>query len=147
MGRVKYFLERALMGSAATKRSSQHQLCAKVCLECESACQLLIPHCLELGGRHAGPAHIGVLIDCAGVCMLAHQFLSRESAFSAAVCGACETICRACAADCESFVDEDPHMMACADACKRCAAWCHSMNDGLAWSATEGDGSAEREPT
>lgn len=113
--------------SHATIHITQFQQCAGICQECEEACQLLIPHCLEIGGKHAGASHIGMLIDCAALCGLTRGFIHRESSLYAEVCRACATVCEACAIDCESFIEDDHHMMACADACRRCATWCHSL--------------------
>ena len=97
--------------------------CAHVCHECKDACLELLPHCLELGGEHAEPAHIGLLLDCAQICNTAEEFMHRGSSRHEIICGACAQVCDACADDCEQFGD-DVQMSACAKACRRCAESC-----------------------
>ena len=101
--------------------------CIDSCRSCEQACASSVAHCLELGGKHAAPEHITLLLDCAGICATAGNFMVRGSHHSAHLCGECAEICDACGKSCEQFSD-DAMMRRCADACRQCAKACREMS-------------------
>jgi hypothetical protein len=101
--------------------------CAKTCHECKDSCLELVPHCLGLGGPHAEPAHIMLLLDCAQICNTAEEFLHRGSALHARICAACAAVCERCADDCERLAEGDRDMQKCAEICRRCAEMCDHM--------------------
>jgi hypothetical protein len=103
------------------------QRCLETCLECERACAATVPHCLELGGRHAAPEHIALLLDCARICHTAAAFMMHDSPRHARVCAVCAEICEACARDCERLAGDDATMRECAEVCRRCATECREM--------------------
>ncbi len=86
-----------------------------------------IAHCLQTGGKHAEPAHIRLLLDCAQICVTGADFMLRTSHFHREVCGVCSNICKACAEACSQMVQGDASMEQCAEACRRCAASCQKM--------------------
>lgn len=102
--------------------------CIENCQTCHEVCLEMVPHCLEMGGRHAEPEHIRLLLDCAEICQTSANFMLRGSDFHPQTCGVCAEICEACAADCETFTD-DPEMQRCAEICRTCAASCREMAD------------------
>jgi hypothetical protein len=102
------------------------ETCIRNCLDCHRTCLETISHCLKKGGRHAEPAHIGLLIDCAQICITSADFMIRGSDYHKATCGACATLCEACAKDCESMAD-DAAMKRCAETCRRCAESCRQV--------------------
>jgi hypothetical protein len=102
------------------------EACIRNCQDCHRICLETIPHCLKKGGRHADPAHIRLLIDCAQICATSADFMIRGSPLHKASCGACATVCAACAEDCEGMAD-DAAMKRCAEACRRCAESCRQM--------------------
>jgi hypothetical protein len=104
--------------------------CIKNCLECHSICVKTAMHCLEMGGRHAEPAHIRLLWDCADICRVSADFMLRGSDLHTRTCAACAEICERCAEDCERFGPEDKQMRACVDACRVCASSCRRMAEG-----------------
>ena len=110
----------------AQERSPHMQSCIDDCLECHSICLETVTHCLQMGGKHAEPRHIRLLLDCAEICQTSANFMLRSSDLHGHTCGVCATVCTACAEDCERFRD-DPQMMACAEMCRRCAASCQEM--------------------
>lgn len=110
-----------------THNSTRMQACIDDCLRCYSTCETTIAHCLDMGGAHAEPAHIRLLSDCARICLVAADFMVRQSAFHAQVCGLCAEICRECAADCERIDRSDPAMARCAAECRTCAESCEAM--------------------
>ena len=110
---------------AHTGVSNDMQLCIEVCQECHASCLETVMHCLSMGGPHATPAHIGLLLDCADACRLSADFMLRGSPRHARSCTLCAEMCEACAAECDRF--EDEFMKACAMVCRRCAASCREM--------------------
>jgi hypothetical protein len=113
----------------AGDRSPQMQTCIDDCLDCHSICLETVNHCLQMGGKHAGPRHIRLLLDCAEVCQTSANFMLRNSDLHRQVCGVCADVCIACAESCEQFRD-DAQMMACAEVCRRCAESCREMAHG-----------------
>ncbi len=100
--------------------------CIENCLTCHRLCLETVAHCLQMGGEHAAPAHIGLLLDCAEICQTSANFMIRGSAFHSRTCGVCAEVCARCAEDCERFGD-DQQMKDCAEACRRCAESCDRM--------------------
>lgn len=102
--------------------------CAKVCADCQVACEMNFHHCFKLveGGKkeHAKAMHLSV--DCAEFCTTSAKLTGRHSELAATACEACAKACDACAAECEKAADM-PEMKACAEACKKCAASCREM--------------------
>ena len=106
--------------------SQDMQRCIDECLSCFSICEQTIQHCLELGGKHASPAHIRTMQDCADICRTSAAFMMRGSPFHTRTCGVCAEVCRKCEEECRSMGD-DEMMKQCADACRRCAESCARM--------------------
>ena len=102
--------------------------CAKVCADCQVACEKNFHHCFKMveGGKkeHAKAMHLSV--DCAEFCTIAAKLSARKSELAVTACEACAKACDACAAECAKFPDM-PEMKACAEACKKCAASCREM--------------------
>lgn len=100
--------------------------CIKSCLDCFSSCEQTASYCVEKGGKHAEPAHVLLLRDCAGICELTAAFMARGSSYHKKSCGVCAEICQGCGDSCAKFPD-DVQMKACADVCRACAESCRSM--------------------
>jgi hypothetical protein len=109
-----------------TQADPEMQTCIQNCLACHSICLETVMHCLHQGGKHAEPAHIRLLMDCAEICQASANFMLRHSLFHIYTCDVCADICEACADDCEQFTD-DTLMQKCAEICRRCAASCREM--------------------
>ena len=112
--------------TTTTSLSREMQQCIDACDECRTACLATVAHCLEMGGKHAAPEHIRLLLDCAEICATSAGFMARGSDLHGDVCGVCADVCEACAENCESL-GGSPQMQACADACRRCAESCRQM--------------------
>jgi hypothetical protein len=108
------------------QRSPEMQQCIQNCLDCASICLESIPYCLEMGGRHAQPAHIRLLMACSEICKTSASYMLLDSPLHGRVCGVCAEVCAACARDCEQLGD-DSQMQACAQVCWRCAESCRDM--------------------
>ena len=106
--------------------SAEMQRCIQECRNCASICLETVQHCLKRGGKHAEPAHIRMLMDCAEICQASANFMQRGSPLHMQTCAACAEVCKACAEDCEHFKD-DEMMAACAQACRSCEASCRQM--------------------
>jgi hypothetical protein len=116
-----------MIGHATQNASVDMQKCIQNCLDCHRICLETITNCLQMGGKHADPAHIRLLIDCAEICQTSANFMIRGSALHGLTCGACAEICARCADECDRIGNNDVKMKACADACRRCAESCRQM--------------------
>ncbi len=101
--------------------------CLMDCGECAVACGQTAYHCLQLGGEHASVEHQGLLRDCAEICGLAVEFMSRSSRYAVQICRQCARICTACAESCDRLAKGDGQMTECADVCRKCAGSCERM--------------------
>ncbi len=114
----------------STSMSSEDMLiqqCISNCQDCHRICLETVAHCLEMGGSHANSAHIRLLLDCAQVCLLSADFMTRASSFHPQACDLCAAVCTACAESCEQLADDDEWMQTCAEMCRICADSCHEM--------------------
>ena len=114
------------MHKAMVMDNAKVKACIDSCRSCEQACASSVAHCLGLGGRHAAPEHITLLLDCASICAIAGDFMVRGSKHHSRLCGVCAEVCESCAKNCETFSD-DATMRRCADACRQCAKACQEM--------------------
>lgn len=96
------------------------------CTECHGSCLSVLAHCLQMGGDHAAPEHVRLLLDCAELCSVTADFMLRGSVFGNSAAELCAAVCRACAADCDRFAD-DAEMRSCAQACRKCADACERV--------------------
>lgn len=102
------------------------QECVDRCQNSQESCLESLSHCLELGGQHADPDHIRVLMACADICDTSARFMLMGSRFHGRTCEVCAEVCEACAADCASHED-DELLQRTADMCRRCAESCRQM--------------------
>ncbi|MGZ8380892.1 MAG: four-helix bundle copper-binding protein [Nitrospira sp.] len=107
--------------------SEEMRRCIQLCQDCHAACIQMISHCLKLGGQHAAPDHIRLLMDCAQLCTTTADFMARESLIHDRTCSLCSEICRLCAESCERVAGDDQSVTQCAELCLRCAESCNRM--------------------
>lgn len=124
--RSRPFRKESVMVHAATHGKDVEQ-CIQNCLDCHRICLECVPHCLQMGGEHAGQAHQVLLQDCAEICQASANFMLRGSQLHARTCGACAEICEACGEQCDRLGRGDEHMTRCAEICRRCAQSCRQM--------------------
>lgn len=104
--------------------SSDMRACIDACHDCHISClSMAMTHCLEMGGDHADPKHMTLMLDCSEICQTTLNFMTRNSAHYSHLCRECAEICRACAASCERLEG----MGECVQACHRCAESCGRM--------------------
>lgn len=106
--------------------TNETQMCIQDCTLCHQICTQTWNYCLTKGGEHLEPRHLKTLIDCAQICTVSADFMSRNSNLHTVVCNACAEACAACAMSCEKF-REDEAMQLCAEVCRRCEASCQEM--------------------
>jgi hypothetical protein len=106
--------------------SEDMQRCIQECQNCASICIETVQHCLKMGGEHARPEHIRLLLDCIEICQASANYMLRGSPLHTQTCAVCADVCARCAEDCERFTD-DEMMQACARACRSCEASCREM--------------------
>ncbi len=97
--------------------------CIAACNECNRVCLQHIEHCLTLGGAHAEPDHISMLLSCASMCRTASELMSLGSDWHPTLCDLCAQVCEECADECEELGD----MEDCVAACQDCAEACREM--------------------
>jgi hypothetical protein len=106
--------------------------CIQLCQDCHALCTRTIRHCLDLGGRHTGPEHIRLLVDCAQMCEINVDYMLRGSLLHERVCGLCADACKLCAENCAQLAGDDQMLKQCADLCRRCAESCERMASKVA---------------
>jgi hypothetical protein len=104
----------------------QFQPCIDACNSCAEACDRCAAACLREKEVQKLARCISLDIDCAGICRLAVNYMSRESERIATICEACAEICDACAGECAKHVKME-HCRECAEACRRCAQECRRV--------------------
>lgn len=107
--------------------SDEMRRCIQLCQDCHAICIQMIGHCLRIGGRHAAPDHIRLLMDCAQICTISADYMARESSFHDRTCIVCSEICRRCAESCGLIAGDNQLMRQCAELCRRCSESCERM--------------------
>lgn len=116
-------------GMSHTSVSPKMRECIQECNSCHDICLESVTYCLEMGGEHARPDHIRMLLDCAEICQTSANFMLRTSNFHTRTCDVCAVVCERCAEECERF-SNDAMMQQCAQSCRSCAQSCHEMARG-----------------
>jgi hypothetical protein len=116
-------LER-MQGSEAMV-SDEVRECIRDCQDCYQTCTETLIRCLGMGGKHAEPNHLNLLMDCARICNLNTDFMLRNSTYYPQTCGITADICDECGDTCDRF--DDDFMKECASVCRRCAESCREM--------------------
>ncbi|MGE0471280.1 MAG: four-helix bundle copper-binding protein [Nitrospira sp.] len=112
--------------------ADEMQTCIQLCRDCHAMCTQTIAHCLKLGGRHATPDHIRLLVDCAQMCTTTVDYMLRESSFHDRVCRLCSELCTQCGKDCEQVAGDDQLIKQCIEICRTCAESCERMASKVA---------------
>ena len=94
--------------------------CIQACNSCLTDCLLepdisMLVDCIELDR------------DCADICALISQYLSRDSRFAIELAKQCAIVCEACAKECEKHAADMEHCRECAVICRDCAQECNRI--------------------
>ena len=111
------------VGSAQHDMAAEMRACIDLCQKCRAICLSMVDQCLKMGGAHAAPGHIRVLLDCAEICGTAADFMARGSGHHAHICRECAEICEECALSCKGLAG----MESCIEVCLACAKSCREM--------------------
>lgn len=104
--------------------------CARRCGECHRLCVEALRHFLALGGAHAEPAVVRLLLDCAQICNTNQDFVLRQSPLLARTCRLCAEVCADCSQQCDLLAYGDVLIERCAAACRDCAQACQAGLNG-----------------
>jgi hypothetical protein len=105
--------------------SHQTRAAIKALQHCHAMCHsMALTHCLEMGGEHARPQHLRLMLDCAGICAFTADALGRKSQFHTRFAMLCAEVCETCAADCAALGG----MEDCVQACNDCARLCREIS-------------------
>ena len=113
------------MAGQPSGMSDDMQACITMCQECHATCLATLTHCLTMGGDHAAPDHIGLMLDCVDICRTSADFMLRGSPQHQETCRVCADLCDTCAQSCDQIADDE--MRQCAETCRRCAESCRKM--------------------
>ena len=81
--------------------TSKHlETCIDACNKCVTACEHCAASCLREPDINMMVRCIELDRDCADMCRLAVQLMSRGSAYAAKFCALCAEICQACGDEC-----------------------------------------------
>ena len=105
--------------------------CIEACIGCGQAATACAD--ASLGERDLSELtrSIRLCIDCAAVCEVTAQVLTRQTetslGLSLAQVTSCLEACRACGAECSRHAGKHEHHRVCADACRRCEQACSRL--------------------
>jgi hypothetical protein len=109
---------------AHNQLSRQAQETIEALQHCHATCHsMTMLHCLEMGGEHARPQHLRLMLDCAAICAFTADAIGRKSQFHHRFDAVCAEVCRTCAQDCENIGGMEESVQA----CRRCADLCESL--------------------
>jgi hypothetical protein len=106
-----------------------YQSCIQSCYACAEACDTCAAACLQESDPNMLARCIELDNECAALCRLACQYMSRQSPHTQELCQLCATICEACGDECARH--SHSHCQECAQACRACADECRRMSSGL----------------
>jgi Domain of Unknown Function (DUF326) len=96
--------------------------CIQACHACVVACESCATSCLNDPQCTTMISCIQLDRDCADVCALTAQLMTRDSVSVTQMCTMCATICQNCADVCSKH--KTGHCQLCAEACRKCADEC-----------------------
>ena len=102
-----------------------HRSAIEACNACAVECEHCASACLGEQEVQRLARCIALDLDCAAICRLSAEVMSRDGELSARLCELCAAACEACAAECEKHLMD--HCRQCAAACRSCAAECRKM--------------------
>ena len=124
-------METSIQNNRSAEFGNNMDQCIKDCISCYGECMSCIPHCLSIGGKHADPKHITLMMECAEMCNMSATFMQLRGQFAYEHCQLCAKVCDACAESCSSIDADDSMMQKCADFCRKCAESCRNMTHQL----------------
>ena len=105
---------------------SKFQSAIEALNDCVQACNACMTDCLREDDVQMLAKCIQLDRDCADICALTSEYVSRESEFAPALAKQCAVVCDACAGECEKH-SHMVHCRLCAEVCRRCAEECRKL--------------------
>ncbi|MBS7528960.1 four-helix bundle copper-binding protein [Hazenella sp. IB182353] len=93
--------------------------------ECVQACNHCYDACLQEDDVKMMRQCIRLDRECADICALLAQALSRGTPFAGELASVCAKICEACGMECKKH--QHVHCQRCAEACFKCAEACKQL--------------------
>jgi len=118
-------------GTESHQITTDMQRCIDACANAHAVCVAAVEYCLTVGGKHAEPAHIRMLLDCADICETGQHFMLRNSPLHPRTCALTAEIAEECAQHCEDLPDAGPQLRMTADALRECVLLCRQMSQEL----------------
>src|ERR1700754_1167611 len=88
---------RSLQGNIMNQLSHQTRDTIEALQHCHVTCHTMaMTHCLEMGGEHARPQHLRLMLDCAAFCAFTADALGRKSQFHSRFATLCADVCETC---------------------------------------------------
>ena len=92
---------------------------------CHATCHsMAMTHCLEMGGEHARPQHLRLMLDCAAFCAFTADAVGRKSQFHTRYAALCAEVCQTCGDDCAAI----GNMEECVASCRDCVTVCRELS-------------------
>lgn len=92
---------------------------------CHATCHsMATTHCLEMGGEHARPQHLRLMLDCAAFCAFTADAVGRKSQFHTRYAALCAEVCQTCGDDCAAI----GNMEECVASCRDCVTVCRELS-------------------
>lgn len=109
-------------------RNPKYQNCIDACNGCMEACEVCASACLKIDDGRMMERCIRLCHDCSDCCVLASQYMSRDSEFVKQICNnPLITICEECARECDKHAGHMDECKKAADACRICADECRKV--------------------
>ena len=105
---------------------ANYAACITACNTCITTCEQCTTACLHEQDLKGMARCIELDRDCADICSLAVQLMSRGSSYADKLCAICAEICQACGDECAKMKND--HCQQCAKACFACVEACKKMS-------------------
>ncbi len=112
--------------SSGNVQKNKFQTTIEILNDCVQACNACMTDCLREREVQMLANCIRLDRDCADICALTTEYVSRESEFAPALAKQCAVVCDACAKECEKHSHMD-HCKQCAEVCRKCAEECRKL--------------------
>ena len=113
------------MGNILTNR---FQTTIEALNDCVQACNACMTDCLREKDVGMLARCVQIDRDCADICALTSEYISRESEFAPALASQCAVVCDSCAQECEKHSHME-HCKQCAEVCRKCAVECRKVTE------------------
>jgi hypothetical protein len=125
-------IEGMAMHTENRQLTRQQQDCIAACWSCAAICNTCSDDMIQMGNNHNTELMAlctRMCRECADICSLSAQWMSRLSPLAEQICAFCTEICDACAETCERHASHHALCADCAKECRRCVSLCREMTE------------------